>query len=88
MKRKKFTDEQIYNILSQAEAGMAVEEVCRKFGIANATFYRWKERYGGLLPSEVKRLRLLEEENQRLKKLVAELALDKAMLQEVVAKKL
>lgn len=84
MKRSKFTEAQIAFILRQAEEGTAVAEVCRKAGISDATFYSWKKRYGGLTPSEVKRMRQLEDENNRLKKIVADLTLDKAMLQDVV----
>ena len=71
-----------------AEEGVSVEEVCRKAGISIQTYYRWRKKYGGLMPSEMKRLKLLEEENIRLKKLVADLSLDKAMLQDVVKRKL
>jgi putative transposase len=74
--------------LKQAELGMAVADVCRKLGVSEATFYNWKKKYGGLGPSELKRLRQLEDENRKLKQLVADLSLDKAMLQEVVTKKL
>ena len=74
--------------MKQAAEGAAVAEVCRKMGIAEATFYRWKQLYGGLMPTEVKRLRQLEEENGRLRKVVADLVLDKEMLQEVVRRKL
>lgn len=88
MKRSKFTEAQIVFILRQAEEGTAVAEVCRKAGISDATFYNWKKRYGGLTPSEVQRLRQLEEENNRLKRIVADLTLDKAMLQDVVRRKL
>jgi putative transposase len=88
MKRSRFTEEQVAYALKQVELGMAVGEVCRKMGIAEATFYVWRKKYGGLGPSELKRLRLLEEENRKLKQLVADLSLDKAMLQEVVTKKL
>ena len=88
MKRSKFTDGQIAVALCQAEDGVSVGEICRKLGIGEQTYYRWRRQYGGLVPSEMKRLRPLEEENQRLKKLVADLALDKEMLQEVVRKKL
>jgi len=88
MKKSKFTDAQIAFILRQAEEGTAIAEVCRKAGISEATFYTWRKRYGGMMPSEVKRLRQLEEENGKLKKLVADLSLDKAMLQDVLAKKL
>jgi putative transposase len=88
MKKSKFTEQQIAFALQQAESGTAVGEVCRKMGISEATFYRWKQLYGGLMPSEVKRLRQLEEENTRLRKVVADLTLDKEMLQEVVRRKL
>jgi len=88
VKRSKFTDEQIAFALKQAEVGTSVEEVCRKMGISDATFYNWRKKYGGLGPSELRRLRQLEEENSKLKRLVADLSLDKAMLQDVLAKKL
>lgn len=88
MKKSRFTEEQIAYALKQAELGMAVADVCRKLGVSEATFYNWKKKYGGLGPSELKRLRQLEEENRKLKQLVADLSLDKAMLQEVVTKKL
>ena len=84
MKRSKFSEQQIAFILRQAEEGTSVEEVCRKAGISVQTYYRWRKKYGGLMPSEMKRLRQLEEENQRLKRLVANLSLDKEMLQEVI----
>jgi len=74
--------------LKQAALGTAVGEICRKMGVSEATFYVWRKKYGGLGPSELKRLRLLEDENRKLKQLVADLSLDKAMLQEVVTKKL
>jgi putative transposase len=88
MKKSKFTEQQIAFVLQQAESGTQVAEVCRKMGISEATFYRWKQLYGGLMPSEVKRLRQLEEENTRLRKVVADLTLDKEMLQEVIRRKL
>lgn len=88
MKRSKFSEQQIAFILRQAEEGVSVGEVCRKVGISEQTYYRWRKRYGGMMPSEMKRLKQLEEENMRLKKLVADLSLDKEMLQEVVRKKL
>ena len=88
MKRSQFTDQQIAFALRQAEGGTSVPEVCRKMGVSEPTFYRWKQKYGGLMPSEVQRLRQLEEENARLRCLVADLSLDKEMLQEVVRKKL
>lgn len=87
MKKSKFTEEQIAFALKQAELVTRVEEVCRKMGISEATFYVWKKRYGGVGPSELRRLRQLEEENRKLKQIVADLSLDKAMLQAVVAKK-
>jgi len=83
VKRSKFTEAQIAFILRQAEEG-TVAEVCRKAGISDATFYNWKKRYGGLTPSEVKRMRQLEDENNRLNKIVPDLTLDKARLQDVV----
>ena len=79
MKKRQFTDDQIVMALHMAEQ-TSVDEVIRKLGIAQATFYRWKTRFGGLLPAEVKRLRQLEEENKKLKSLVADLSLDKKML--------
>jgi putative transposase len=88
MKKSKFTEQQIAFALQQAEGGTPVAEVCRKMGIAEATFYRWKQLYGGLMPSELKKLRQLEEENGRLRRIVADLTLDKEMLQEVIRRKL
>jgi putative transposase len=88
MKKSKFTDAQIAFVLRQAEEGTAIGEVCRKAGISEATFYNWRKKYGGLMPSEVRRLKQLEEENGKLRKLVADLSLDRAMLQDVLAKKL
>lgn len=88
VKKSRFTEEQIAFALKQAELGTTIAEICRKMGVSEATFYLWKKKYGGLGPSELRRLRQLEEENRKLKQLVADLSLDKAMLQEVVAKKL
>jgi len=88
MKRSKFTESQIIFALKQAETGIKVEEVCRKMGISEATFYNWKKKYGGLGVSELRRLRQLEEENFKLKQIIADLALDKQMLQDVLKKKL
>jgi putative transposase len=88
VKRSKFTEQQIAYALKQAELGTPVDEVCRKMGISDATFYNWKKKFGGLGPSEVRRLKQLEEENTKLKKLVVDLSLDKAMLQDVLSKKL
>lgn len=88
MRKSKFTESQIAFILRQADEGTAITEVCRKAGISEATFYNWRAKYGGLTPSEMKRLRQLEEENGKLKKLVADLSLDKAMLQDVIRRKI
>ena len=88
MRKSQYTDQQAAFAPRQAEAGTAVPEVCRKMGVSEATFYRWKQKYGGLVPSEVRRLRSLEEENARLRKLVADLMLDKKMLQEVIRRKM
>ena len=86
MKNSRYTPEQVAFGLHQAEEGTPVAEVCRKQGISEATYYRWKSKYGGLEVSEAKRLRALGEENRRLKKLVADLSLDKQMLQDVLRK--
>ena len=88
MKRSKFTDSQVALILRQAEEGTSVAEVCRKAGISEPTYYNWRKKYGGLMPSEMKKLKQLDEENGRLKKLVADLSLDKAMLQDVIRRKI
>ena len=88
MRKTKFTEEQIAFALKQAETGTWVPEVCRKMGVSQATFYNWKKKYGGLGVSELRRLKQLEEENRQLKKLVADLSLDKQMLQDVLSKKL
>ena len=88
MKKSRFTDQQIAFALKQAESGVTVEEVCRKLGVSQQTFYRWKKKFGGLDVSEVRRLKLLEEENKKLKALVADLSLDKQILQDVLSKKL
>ena len=86
MKRKRYTEPQIVFALQQAEAGTPVTEICRMMGVAEGTFHRWKKRYGGLGVSELRWLRPLADENRRLKQLVADLTLDKAMLQEVLRK--
>ena len=86
MKKTKYTEEQIAFALRQSESGMTVAEVCRKMGICEATFFNWKKKYGGLGVSELRRLRQLDEENRKLKQLVADLSLDKAMLQDVLQK--
>jgi putative transposase len=88
MKKSRYTDEQIAFALRQAETGTPVKEVIRKMGISEQTFYRWKKLYGGLGPSEVRRLKQLEDENRRLKQMVADLSLDKHMLQDVISRKL
>ena len=88
MKKSNFSEEQFAFALRQAESGTMPEEICRKLGISAATFYKWKKKFAGMGVSEVRRLKQLEDENQKLKRLVADLSLDKAMLQEVVRKKL
>jgi putative transposase len=88
MKPSKFTESQIAFVLKQGDEGRPVAEICRKAGISQATYFNWKKKFGGLLPSEVKRLRQLEEENNRLKRIVADLSLDKEMLQDVIRRKL
>ena len=87
MKKTRFTEQQIAYALRQAESGVSVEEITRKLGITQATFYRWKKKYAGLGVAELRRLKQLEEENKKLKRLVADLSLDKAMLQDVLSKK-
>lgn len=88
MKKSKFTEEQIAFALHQAQTGTSVEEVCRKVSVSQATFYAWKKKFDGMGVSELRRLRQLEEENRKLKQLVADLSLDKVMLQDVLQKKL
>ena len=87
MKRKRFSTEQIVAVLKQAEMGMGVADLIRQIGISEQTFYRWKKQYGGLQSEQVRELKQLSEENARLKKLVAELSLDKSVLQNVFSKK-
>jgi putative transposase len=86
MKRARFREEQIINILKEAEGGTKVPELCRRHGISDATFYTWRSKYGGLEVSEMRRLRQLEEENRRLKSIVADQALDLRALKDVLAK--
>jgi putative transposase len=88
MKRSKFSENQIISILKAVEGGRTVADVCREHEIANATYYQWKQKYGGMQASDIKRLRELEEENRRLKKMYAELSLEHVMLKEVLTKKL
>lgn len=88
MKRKRYTEAQIAFCLRQHEGGTSVEEIIRKMGISEQTFYRWKKKFGGLGVAEVRRLKQLEDENRKLKQLVADLSLDKKMLQDVVSGKL
>ena len=87
MKKKRFSVEQITAVLQQAEAGTPIGDLCRQVGISEQTFYRWKKSYGSMLPSEARELKQLREENARLNRVVADLTLDKVMLQDVVQKK-
>jgi putative transposase len=87
MKRSRFTEEQIIAILREQEAGAATADVCRTHGISGATFYKWKAKFGGMDVSEARRLRALEDENAKLKKLLAEAMLDNAMLKDIASKK-
>jgi putative transposase len=87
MKRKRFSEEQIVGILKEHEAGIAVSELCRKHGVSDASIYKWKAKYGGLEVSEAKRLKQLEDENNKLKKLLAEAMLDITMLKDIASKK-
>jgi putative transposase len=87
MKRSRFSEEQIIAILKEQEAGMPTAEVCRRHGVSPATFYKWKSKFGGMYLSEAKRLRALENENTKLKKLLAETMLDNAMLKDLAGKK-
>jgi putative transposase len=88
MKASRFTDAQKAFIIRQGEEGTPVAEICRKAGISQATYFNWKKKYAGMMPSEMKRLRELEEENGRLKRIVADLSLDKEMLQDIVRRKI
>ena len=86
-RKSKFTEQEIVYAIKQVEAGVPLKELCRKYGVSEQTFYRWRSKYGGLASSELQRLKQLEHENGQLKKLVADLSLDKHVLQEVLAKK-
>jgi putative transposase len=88
MRASKFTDAQKAFIIRQGEEGASVADICRKAGISQATYFNWKKKYAGMMPSEMKRLRELEDENGRLKRIVADLSLDKEMLQDIVRRKL
>ena len=88
MKASKFTDAQKAFILKQGDSGVPITEICRKAGISDATYYNWKKKYAGLLPDEMRRLKQLEDENGRLKRIVADLTLDREMLQDVIRRKL
>ena len=88
MKKSRFIEQQIAFILRQGDEGVAVAEVCRKAGLSEATYYNWRKKYGGLMPSEMKRLKQLEDDYQRLKKTVADLSLDKGMPQDVIRQKI
>lgn len=87
MKKKRFSVEQITAVLQQVTGGVPVGDVCRQVGISEQTFYRWKKQYSGMLPSEARELKQLRDENNKLKRLVADLSLDKVMLQDVLQKK-
>jgi putative transposase len=88
MRTSKFTDSQIVSILKQADAGVPVKDLCRQADISTATYYQWKSKYGGLEPSELRRVKELEAENAKLKRMCAEMALDNAALKDLIAKKL
>lgn len=87
MKKSRFTETQIIAILKEADAGMKVEDICRKHGISNATYYNWKSKYGGMEASDIKRIKELEEENAKLKKLFADVSLENHAMKELFAKK-
>ena len=86
MKKSKYKEEQIVGILKEVEAGIKVSEICRKYGISDATYYNWKAKYGGMASGDIKRLRQLEDENRRLKHLIADLTLDNQALKAVISK--
>jgi len=86
MKKVKYSEEQIIGVLKEAEAGMPIVELCRKYGISDATYYNWKAKYGGMTVSDAKKLKQLEDENRRLKQIVADLSLDNQALKAVISK--
>ena len=88
MKKSRFSEHQIVQILKQADSGMKTADLCRQYGISETTYYNWKAKYGGMESADIKRLRELETENQRLKRMYAELSLDHQILKEIVEKKL
>lgn len=88
MKKSRFTEQQIINILKQADAGVKVQDLCRQYGISDATYYKWKSKYGGMEASDIKRLREVEAENSKLKRMFADLALENRALKDLIEKKL
>ena len=86
MKKSRFTETQVFSLLKEADAGMKVEELCRKHGISSASYYNWKKKYGGMDASEIKRLKELEEENAKLKRMYADMALENTALKDLIVK--
>lgn len=85
--KKRFTEEQIIKVLNEVKSGLKVAEVCRKYGVSEPTYYNWKSKYGGMTVAEIKRLKALEQENQQLKKIVADLSLDVVALKDALSRK-